>query len=214
MAALRMLKGFLLWAVLTQAAALSGKDVGVLYNNVGISYSYAQFLEELPDDRIDSMCEMNMRAMIKVTKLVLPGMLEKKKGAIVNIGSAAGTIPDPLYSVYSGSKAFVEFFSRSMNSELGGRSAITCQDHIPFFVATKMAKIRKASLFAPSPDTWAACSLNSIGGDSVVVPYWTHQIQASLLTIVPTFAWSKYKYSFGVGIRKRGLKKGEDAKSK
>jgi 17beta-estradiol 17-dehydrogenase / very-long-chain 3-oxoacyl-CoA reductase len=34
-------------------------------------------------------------------------MLEKKKGAIINIGSAAGTIPDPLYSVYSGSKAFV-----------------------------------------------------------------------------------------------------------
>jgi short-subunit dehydrogenase len=34
-------------------------------------------------------------------------MLKKKKGAIINIGSAAGTIPDPLYSVYSGSKAFV-----------------------------------------------------------------------------------------------------------
>ena len=34
-------------------------------------------------------------------------MLEKKEGAIVNIGSAAGTIPDPLYSVYSGSKAIV-----------------------------------------------------------------------------------------------------------
>ena len=88
-------------------------------------------------------------------------MLAKKKGAIVNIGSAAGTIPDPLYSVYSGSKALVraascqllrsefcivcvclmlygvslvkvEFFSTSMAAELGGRSSITCQDHIPF----------------------------------------------------------------------------------
>lgn len=55
------------------AAALVGKSVGVLYNNVGISYSYAQFLEQLPDERIDAIVEMNMRAMIKCTKMVLPG---------------------------------------------------------------------------------------------------------------------------------------------
>ena len=55
------------------AAALSGKSIGVLYNNVGISYSYAQFLEQLPDERIDAIVEMNMRAMVKCTKMVLPG---------------------------------------------------------------------------------------------------------------------------------------------
>ena len=55
------------------AAALEGKNVGVLYNNVGISYSYAQFLEQLPDERIDAIIEMNMRAMVKCTKMVLPG---------------------------------------------------------------------------------------------------------------------------------------------
>jgi 17beta-estradiol 17-dehydrogenase / very-long-chain 3-oxoacyl-CoA reductase len=55
------------------AAAVEGKSVGVLYNNVGISYSYAQLLEQLPDDRIDAMVEMNMRAMVKCTKIVLPG---------------------------------------------------------------------------------------------------------------------------------------------
>ena len=55
------------------AKAVVGKDIGVLYNNVGISYSYAQFLEQLPDDRVDAIVEMNMRAMVKCTKLVLPG---------------------------------------------------------------------------------------------------------------------------------------------
>ena len=97
-------------------AALSGKDIGVLYNNVGISYNYAQFLEQLDAERVDAIIEMNMRAMVKVTQLVLPGMLEQKRGAIVNIGSAAGSIPDPLYSVYSGSKAFVEYFSASISA--------------------------------------------------------------------------------------------------
>jgi 17beta-estradiol 17-dehydrogenase / very-long-chain 3-oxoacyl-CoA reductase len=56
------------------AKAVVGKDIGVLYNNVGISYSYAQFLEQLPDDRVDAIVEMNMRAMVKCTKLVLPGV--------------------------------------------------------------------------------------------------------------------------------------------
>ena len=97
-------------------AALSGKDIGVLYNNVGISYNYAQFLEQLDAERVDAIIEMNMRAMVKVTQLVLPGMLEQKRGAIVNIGSAARSIPDPLYSVYSGSKAFVEYFSASISA--------------------------------------------------------------------------------------------------
>ena len=67
---------------------------------------------------------------------------------------------------------------------------------------------------ATAPLTWAAASLNSIGGSSVVVPYWAHQIQAALLGLVPTVLWNKYKYGFGVGIRKRGMKKEEDAKSK
>lgn len=69
-------------------------------------------------------------------------------------------------------------------------------------------------LVATAPLTWAAASLNSIGGSSVVVPYWAHQIQAALLGLVPAVLWNKYKYGFGVGIRKRGMKKEEDAKSK
>jgi len=47
-------------------------------------------------------------------------MIQRKKGAIVNVGSAAGEVScgDPLYAVYSGSKAYVDFFSRSLNLEL------------------------------------------------------------------------------------------------
>ena len=71
-----------------------------------------------------------------------------------------------------------------------------------------------AGMDATAALTWAAASLNSIGGASVVVPYWAHQVQAALLGLVPTVLWNKYKFGFGVGIRKRGMKKEEDAKSK
>ena len=117
--------------------------------------------------------------------------------------------------VYSGSKAFVERFSESMAAEVGGKSGgVLVQDHIPFFVATKLAKIRKASVFAPSPETWAAASVGSIGrGGAVVVPYFPHKLQAAALALIPGFVWARYKYRFGVDVRKRALKKAE-AKAK
>ena len=78
-----------------------------------------------------------------------------------------------------------------------------------------MAKIRRPSLFAPSPDSWAQASLRGIGSDAVLVPYWSHQIQAAALGLVPTALWNRYKYGFGVSIRKRGMaKEAEKAKSK
>ena len=58
-------------------------------------------------------------------------MLEKKKGAIVNIGSAAGTIPDPLYSVYSGSKAFVRALSTDCFKTISALpDAASCARHV------------------------------------------------------------------------------------
>lgn len=186
-------------------------QVSVLYNNVGVSYDHAMFVEELSDAKLDAILEVNMRSMVKLTSLVLPGMLEANSGAIINIGSAAGSIADPLYSVYSGSKAFVEKFSESMAAEVGGRGKIIVQDHIPFFVATKLAKIRKASLFAPSPADWAKSSVSSIGcGGAVSVPYLPHKLQAFGLSCIPTPLWNMYKFNFGVGIRKKGMKKAQE----
>ena len=81
--------------------------------------------------------------------------------------------------------------SESMAAEVGGRGKIIVQDHIPFFVATKLAKIRKASLFAPSPADWAKSSVSSIGcGGAVSVPYLPHKLQAFGLSCIPTPLWN------------------------
>lgn len=53
---------------------------------------------------MEALIEVNNRSMVKMTRIVLPGMKERKKGAIVNIGSFAGSTTDPFYSIYSGSK--------------------------------------------------------------------------------------------------------------
>ncbi len=59
-----------------------------------------------------------------VCVLFVTGMMDRKRGAIINIGSAAGAIPtgNPLYAVYSGSKAYIDFFSRSLYQELKSKN--------------------------------------------------------------------------------------------
>jgi len=62
-------------------------------NNVGASYPHAQFLDKLDDSLVDQLININVVTLTKLTKLVLPKMVEKKKGIIVNVGSAAGLVP-------------------------------------------------------------------------------------------------------------------------
>ncbi|KAL9683058.1 hypothetical protein QQ045_014871 [Rhodiola kirilowii] len=87
---------------------IEGLDVGVLINNVGVLYPYARFFHEVDDDLLRNLI-----------KAVLPGMLARKKGAIVNIGfGAANVIPsDPLYAVYADTKAYIDQFSKSIHVE-------------------------------------------------------------------------------------------------
>jgi 17beta-estradiol 17-dehydrogenase / very-long-chain 3-oxoacyl-CoA reductase len=87
--------------------AIEGLDVGVLINNVGMSYPYARFYHEVDEELLKNLIKINVEATSKVTHAVLPGMLKRKRGAIVNIGSGAAIVipSDPLYAVYAATKA-------------------------------------------------------------------------------------------------------------
>ena len=86
---------------------IEGLDVGVLVNNVGVSYPYARFFHEVDEELLKNLIQINVVGTTKVTQAVLPGMLKRKRGAIVNIGSGAAIVipSDPLYAVYAATKA-------------------------------------------------------------------------------------------------------------
>jgi 17beta-estradiol 17-dehydrogenase / very-long-chain 3-oxoacyl-CoA reductase len=65
------------------AEFLKDLDIGVLVNNVGISYQYTKYFYELDDDRVDQLITVNVNSTTWMTRIVLPGMLAKKRGAIV-----------------------------------------------------------------------------------------------------------------------------------
>jgi 17beta-estradiol 17-dehydrogenase / very-long-chain 3-oxoacyl-CoA reductase len=182
-------------------------EVGVLVNNVGVSYRYPMYFHELTDSEVQDLMTMNIDSTVWMTRMVLPGMIEsKKKGAIVNISSASAMYDLPLLAQYSGSKSFIEKFSRAINVEYKSKG-ITCQCQIPFYVATKLAKQRK-SLMCPNPPEFVALAIKWVGhGDCVVSPFLLHAIQGWILDCLPNFLVQKIIMNMHLGVRKRGLKK-------
>lgn len=91
-----------------------------------------------------------------------------------------------------------------MNVEMAPKG-IHVQCQVPLLVATKMSKIRKTSVTAPSPADYAKAGVAAIGYGAVESPYWSHKLQLFLLSIMP---WSEaYVFSMHKSLRARGFKK-------
>jgi 17beta-estradiol 17-dehydrogenase / very-long-chain 3-oxoacyl-CoA reductase len=83
---------------------LKDLDVGVLVNNVGYSYPYTRYFYELDDSSVDALMSLNVNSTTWMTRIVLPGMVTRKRGAIVNMASAAGVLNSPLLAQYGAAK--------------------------------------------------------------------------------------------------------------
>ena len=98
---------------------LTDKDIGILVNNVGVAYDGLNYFHEDSDENMWNMINVNICSMTIMTKMVLPGMLRKKRGAIINMSSVVAMGPQPFMTMYSATKAYVDFFSRGTVYILG-----------------------------------------------------------------------------------------------
>jgi short-subunit dehydrogenase len=98
-----------------------GLEVDLLVNNAGFG-AYGRFLERRLESQIGQI-RVNVEALVTLTHLFLPPMIEREQGAIVNIASAAGLQPIPYEAVYAASKAFVLNFSEALHVETRGSGA-------------------------------------------------------------------------------------------
>jgi len=92
--------------------------VDVLVNNVGGNVDFANFVDSDPATWGQEIA-LNMGSTLNCTHAVLPGMIERSSGRIVNIGSTAGLIGDPMLAVYSAMKGAVHAFTRVLAKEVG-----------------------------------------------------------------------------------------------
>ena len=158
------------------AAELDALEVGVLVNNVGISYAFPQWFHELTDDEVQSMMTINLESVVWMTRAVLPGMLQRKRGAVVNMSSASARPPLPLLAVYASTKGFVENLTKAMAHEYA-HTGVSFQCQSPLYVATsivfpnsKVAVEKRATLSTPTAATYARCAVARIGYDVMTSP--------------------------------------------
>jgi 17beta-estradiol 17-dehydrogenase / very-long-chain 3-oxoacyl-CoA reductase len=98
--------------------AINDLDVGILINNVGVCYPYARFFHKVDSQLLKNLIAVNVENTTRIIHTVLPGMLKRKKGAIVNIGSSATLISSsPLYTVHVATKTYADRFSKSLYME-------------------------------------------------------------------------------------------------
>jgi short-subunit dehydrogenase len=93
--------------------------VDVLVNNAGIGWT--GLVEEMPAAAVHQLFEVNVLAPIDLTKLVLPGMLERGAGHVVNVASVSSWVAVPPLTVYSATKFAVQGFSEGLAREVAGR---------------------------------------------------------------------------------------------
>jgi 3-hydroxy acid dehydrogenase/malonic semialdehyde reductase len=97
------------------------REVDVLVNNAGLALGLdPAFQADLED--WDLMVATNVTGLIHITRALLPGMVERNRGHIVNLSSTAASYPYPGGHVYGASKAFVTQFSLNLRADLVGRS--------------------------------------------------------------------------------------------
>lgn len=93
--------------------------VDVLVNNAG--FGVAGMTERSSRERVAQMIDVNCKAPVALTRLLLPGMLERRKGYVLNLASMAGIMPAPFQAGYAGTKAFLLNWSESLREEVRSR---------------------------------------------------------------------------------------------
>jgi hypothetical protein len=164
-------------------------SVDFLVNNAGFGTSGA--FSEIDLKRELEMVQVNIVALLELTRALLPGMVARKSGRILNIGSTAGFQPGPFMAAYYASKAFVNSFTEALWYELRG-TGVTATVSCPGATATEFAAVAgndRSRLFrmgAASPSAVAREAYRAMmAGRPIVVHGMRNKVGVQLLRVSP-----------------------------
>ena len=92
--------------------------ISVTVNNVGKQYAYPMYLGEVPQQELWDIVNINIGATTMMTRIILPQMQKRRKGAIVNVSSGSELQPLPLMTVYAASKAWIRFLKITISTKI------------------------------------------------------------------------------------------------
>jgi 3-hydroxy acid dehydrogenase/malonic semialdehyde reductase len=114
--------------------------IDVLVNNAGLALGLEP-AQRASLDEWETMIDTNCRGLVTLTRAVLPGMVQRNRGHVVNIGSVAGSYPYPGGNVYGATKAFVRQFTLNLRSDLLG-TAVRASAIEPGMAETEFSLVR------------------------------------------------------------------------
>lgn len=166
-----------------------GLAVDILVNNAGVGHT-GRFLEE-PEDRILGMLDLNNRVAVELTRRLVPGMLARRRGVVINVVSTAAFQPVPYMTVYAATKAFLLSFTEGLAHELTG-SGVRVQALCPGLTATEFQavagtdKVAFNRTGAQTPDRVVAESLAGLDrGRLRVVAGWRNRATLAVQRFLP-----------------------------
>jgi 3-hydroxy acid dehydrogenase / malonic semialdehyde reductase len=123
-----------------EALVSAGRVPDVLINNAGLASGMSRIQEGDPADW-DRMIDTNLKGLLNVTRAILPHMVARRKGHIVNLGSTAGHTTYPMGNVYNATKFGVRALTEGMNLDVAG-TPIRVSSVDPGFVETEFSEVR------------------------------------------------------------------------
>jgi 17beta-estradiol 17-dehydrogenase / very-long-chain 3-oxoacyl-CoA reductase len=166
--------------------ALQELEIGILVNVAAVQYDHPQYFVLIPLLRLLQILDENISAATVMTYQLLPQMLERQRGAVINVCSQISCLPPtPLLSAYTASMVYLRSLSECLQLESRRRGVIV-QTLLPGFVASSTCR---PTFFTPSPATYVRHALATLGVASITCGYWPHSIQSWLTSCLPQWLW-------------------------
>ena len=163
--------------------------VSILINNAGFGHYGEVVRADLAD--IHLAIQVNVTSLTTLTRLIAAGMRQRGRGFVLNMSSFAALQPIPMYTVYSGAKAYVVAFSQALRHELR-RSGVKVCVVVPGFMATEfhdVARHRRTGIMrflSLDPNRVARAAVAGMfRGKTIVIPGWWYKLNALLAPLVP-----------------------------
>jgi short-subunit dehydrogenase len=195
-------------AAVVQAVEADGERIDILVNNAGVIDVHP--IAQAQPEKLAALVDLNVRALTELTSRLLPGMVERKFGRVLNVASLAAFQPVPSMAAYAASKAYVLSLTEALSQELRG-SGVTVTALCPGLTETRMVtEIKGQSAaaralprqFVSDPRDVAAQAYKAVvSGQVVRVPGLTNQVAAAWAQVTPRWLT---RYVAGVVARQAG----------
>ena len=171
-------------------------DIEMLVNNAGYS-GHPKHFEEVDIADHEKMVKVHQVVPMRLVSLIVPGMIKRGKGAIINLSSVAAFMHAPSCSVYCATKAFVKMYSQCLYLELKDKG-VKVQALCPGYTDTNFAQeyypkemLRQFMKSAMNPDKVVAYSLTSLDQNKLIcIPGVSNRMMAKMIPPLPTGIYS------------------------